>query len=137
MPFVITSLVPEGLLATPPESAILGHGPLPGLLGQEEFLRFPLQTYRLQRVVFVDEPYAFPFGHIDLRTGKVIGDMIYPAFYGQSLADALFEQNDGRITKDPFNMVSQNSNPNATTYAVFEKGPNGETLFRFEGEHVR
>ncbi len=137
VPFVITSLVPESLLATPPESAILGHGPLPGLLGQEEFLPFPLLTYKLQRVVFVDEPYAVPFGHVDLRTGRVIGDMIYPGFFGQNIADAVFAQNPGRIEKQPFHLVAQNSDPNSPNYALFEKGPNGETLFRFRGNHVR
>jgi hypothetical protein len=138
VPFAITSLVPTGLLAKPPESPILGHGPLPGLLGQEEFLRFPLLTYRLERVVFVDEPYNFPQGSIDLRTGRVIGDMAYPSFYGQSLADALFNQNDGRVSKNPFFlMANRQENKQNLLYALFEKGPNGETIFRYAGEHKR
>ncbi|MEX2260645.1 MAG: hypothetical protein WD696_01775 [Bryobacteraceae bacterium] len=137
VPFVITSLVPEALLANPPTSPILGRGPLPGLLGQVEFLRFPNQTYRLEKVVFVDEPYNFNHGMIDLRTGRVIGEMVYPSFYGQSLADALFEQNDGRISKDPFYMVARNLGPDSRTYALFEKGANGQTVFRLSAEHVR
>jgi hypothetical protein len=138
IPFAITSLVPPALLARPPESPILGHGPLPGLLGQEEFLRFPLLTYRLQRVVFVDEPYNFPSGAIDVNTGRVIGDMVYPSFYGQSLADALFNQNDGRISKDPFFMVADRSEQTRDRlYALFEKGPNGQVMFRLSAEHKR
>ena len=140
VPFAITSLVPSGLLAKPPQSPILGYGPLPGLLGQEEFLKFPLQTYRLERVVFVDEPYNFPSGAVDVRTGQVIGDAVYPSFYGQSLADALFNQNDGRISKDPFFLVANLTPAPATAgtlYALFEKGPNGETVFRYSGEHKR
>lgn len=129
VPFAITSLVPEGLLAEPPKSRILGHGPLPGLIGPDEFLIFPLVTYRLERVVFVDEPYNFPQGTINLRTGRVIGKMVYPGFFGQNLADVLFNQNEPRITKDPFFLIAR--------YALFEKGPNGETVFRFDGEHKR
>ncbi len=137
IPFVITSLVPEGLLANAPESPILGHGPVPGLLGQEEILRFPLQTYRLERVVFVDEPYNLPRGVLDLRTGRVIGEMVYPSFYGQSLADVLFEQNDGRIEKKPFDVIAKGPDDPARLFCLFEKGGSGQTLFRFSGEHVR
>lgn len=138
IPFAVTSLVPTGLLAKPPESDILGHGPAPGLLGQVEFLRFPLLTYKLERVVFVDEPYNFPSGAVDVRTGRVIGDMVYPSFYGQSLADALFTQNDGRVSKDPFFLVANRSAVDSDRlYALFEKGPNGEVIFRYSGEHKR
>jgi len=129
VPFAVTSLVPEGLLAEPPESRILGHGPLPGLIGPDEFLVFPLVSYRLQRIVLVDEPFNFPQGAIDLRTGRVIGKMVYPAFFGQSLADVLFDQNEPRIAKDPFFLIAH--------YAVFEKGSGGETVFRYSGEHKR
>ena len=127
--FAVTSLVPEGLLADPPESAILGHGPAPGLLGQPEILKFPLQTYNLQRVVFVDEPYNFPQGAIDLETGRVIGKMVYPSFYGQSLADVLYYQNAPRIDKVPFDLIAN--------YALFEKASDGSTVFRYAGEHKR
>lgn len=129
IPFQVTSLVPEGLLAVPPESDILGRGPLPGLIGQEEFLRFPLVTYRLQRVVFVDEPYNFPQGAVHLKTGRVIGKMVYPAFYGQNLADVLFRQNEPRIDRVPFFLIADR--------AGFEKLPDGNTVFRYSGEHQR
>ena len=129
IPFALTTLVPEGLLAVPPESPILGHGPLPGLIGQEEFLRFPKVTYHLQRVVFVDEPYNFPTGAINLKTGRVIGKMVYPSFYGQNLADVLFRQNEPRIDKVPFFLIADRAN--------FEKAPDGSTVFRYQGEHVR
>lgn len=129
VPFVVTSLVPEALLAVPPESSILGHGPLPGLIGQEEFLRFPNVTYRLKKVVFVDEPYNFPQGAIHLKTGRVIGKMVYPSFYGQDLAEVLFRQNEPRIDRVPFFIVADR--------ALFEKGSDGATVFRYSGEHVR
>lgn len=137
IPFAITSLVPEGLLAAPPISPILGRGPAPGLIGQEEFLRFPKLTYKLERVAFVDEPYNFPHGHVNVRTGRCMGEMHYPSFYGQSLADVLFEQNDGRIDKRPFDLVARDEGPGGRTYCLFENGPNGELIFRYSGEHVR
>jgi hypothetical protein len=96
-------------------------------------------TYKLERVVFVGEPFNFPQGSVNLRTGRVIGEMEYPAYYGQSLADALFVQNDGRISTDPFFLVASRPhlNERERTYALFEKGPNGELVFRFSGEHTR
>jgi hypothetical protein len=137
VPFTITSLVPEGLLANPPESPILGRGPSPGLLGQVEFLRFPRLTYKLERVVFVDEPYNINHGVLDLRTGRVIGEFVYPSFYGQSLADVLFEQNDGRIDKRPFYLIAKSTEFPTEQFALFERGANGQTIFRYSGEHVR
>ncbi|MBK9170625.1 MAG: hypothetical protein IPM24_24620 [Bryobacterales bacterium] len=136
VPFVIRSAVPKALLAEPPPS-VLGDGFLPGLVGQVEFLRFPQQTYKLERVVFADEPFNFPHGMIDLRTGRILGEMVYPSYYGQSLAEVLFLQNDGRISTDPFFLVAQRSLDPRTTYARFEKGPNGQTVFRYSGRHVR
>lgn len=137
--FVITSTVPTGLFATPPVNSITGRGVQPGLLGQNEILKFPLQTYLLQNVVLADEPYNFPHGAINLNTGRVIGEMVYPSFYGQTLANALFAQNAGRISTDPFFLVAANRSGDSagSTYALFEKGPNGETLFRYAGEHRR
>jgi hypothetical protein len=136
--FAISSLVPAGLLAVPP-SSILGAGFAPGLVGQREILKFPLQSYSLERVVFVDEPFNFPQGATNLKTGRVIGEMIYPSYYGQSLADALFAQNHGRISADPFFLVASQSpgGENPATYALFEKGANGQLTFRYSGEHKR
>jgi hypothetical protein len=139
IPFVVTSLVPSALFATAPESAIAGHGVNPGLLGQPEFLKFPLQTYALERVAFVDEPYNLPQGEINVTTGRVVGDMEYPSFYGQSLADALFNENSKRLTKDPFFLIAARPEPGEAenNYARFERGPGGETVFRYSGEHRR
>jgi hypothetical protein len=135
IPFHITSLVPEGLLAAPPISPILGRAP--GLIGQNEFLRFPNVTYRLERVAFVDEPYNISHGHVNVRTGRCMGEMNYPSFYGQSLADVLFLQNDGRIDTRAFDLVARDQGPNSPTYCLFENGPNNELIFRYSGEHVR
>jgi hypothetical protein len=138
VPFVIQSLVPEGLLAKPPASPF-GPGFVPGLLGNEEFLRFPLQTYRLREVALVDEPFDIIHGAVDLNTGRVIGEWPYPSFFVTDLAVALFEQNDGRISPNAFAMKALNPLPGQprTNFALFEKGVNGQLLFRFSGEHKR
>jgi hypothetical protein len=138
VPFAITSIPPAGLLAVPPPS-ILGAGFSPGLIGHDEFLRFPLLTYRLDKVAFVDEVFNFPQGAVNLKTGRVIGEMVYPSYYSQSLAEVLFAQNDGRISFDPFFLVASRPILGAqpTMYALFEKGPNGELVFRYSAEHKR
>jgi len=136
--FVIQSLVPEGLLANPPEGPF-GPGFVPSLLGQEEFLRFPLLTYRLKAVALVDEPFDLIHGAVNLKTGRVIGEMPYPSFFAQDLATALFEQNDGRISPDAFPVKVLKKLPSEpqNTYGLFEKGVNGQLVFRFSGEHKR
>jgi len=138
VPFVIRSLVPEGLLAQPPESPF-GPGFVPSLLGQDEFLRFPRLTYRLRKVALVDEPFDIIHGAVNLNTGRVIGEMPYPSFFFQDLAEALFEQNDGRISPDAFPLKALKPDPGQpeTTYALFEKGVNGQLVFRYSGRHKR
>src|SRR5205823_1961586 len=139
VPFVLTGLVPEALFATPPVNPIAGRGVQPGLIGKREFLRFPLQTYFQTRVAFVDEPYNFPQGEVNLKTGRVIGEMEYPSYYAQALADSLFAANEPRISKDPFFVVAERpvADGPETMYALFEKGVNGETVFRYSGQHRR
>lgn len=135
IPFAIRAAVPEGLLAQPPPNPLLGTGFLPGLLGQDEYLKFPLATYHLQRVALVDEPFNIQHGAVNLKTGRVIGEMEYPAYFATNVALVLFEQNAPRIPKDPFFMTALRPAPGAPveTYALFEKGPGGETIFRFSG----
>lgn len=137
VPFIIRSLPAAGLIQDPPVNAIFGRGFGPGLLGHEEFLRFPLATYKLERVVFVDEPFAINHGQIDLRTGRVLGEYFYPSFFGQSLAEVLFAQNDGRISTLPFDVVAKENGLKNPGYALFERGANGQTVFRLSAEHIR
>jgi hypothetical protein len=139
VPFVINALPPEGLLAKPPESDLFGAGFTPGLLGPDEFLHFPLQTYRLKQVALFDEPFNIIHGAVHLKTGRVIGEMEYPSFFAQNLAAVLFRQNQGRISTDPFYLLALQPNPGQPeqTYALFERGVNGQIVFRFSGEHKR
>jgi len=141
VPFTVTGVPPAGLLAAPPVSSILGPYFKPSLIGQNEYLTFPLATYYLQRVAEVDEPFNFTSGAINLKTGRVIGEMVYPMYVAQSVTEVLFKQNDGRISPDPFYMLAFDPSPGSTapptTYALFEKGVNGQTVFRYSGEQKR
>jgi hypothetical protein len=137
VPFIVRSLAPVGLLSDPPINPLLGPGFGPGLIGNNEILRFPLQTYRLDRVLFADEAFNIPHGMVDLRTGRVLGEFAWPSFYGQSLAEVLFVQNDGRISTQPFDVLARQGGNRNPGFALFERGANGQTLFRLSAEHVR
>lgn len=124
VPIAVSSLPPAGLLAEPPESPLSFPGLSLGMLGHDEFLRFPNATYFLEEVAFADEPFDISLGAVNLKTGKVIGDLLYRGFIAQDLLFVLLEQNDGRIAADSFSF----SGP-----ASFEAGRNKETVFRFNG----
>ncbi|MCU1329400.1 MAG: hypothetical protein JWN34_4770 [Bryobacterales bacterium] len=137
--FTQALLLPGGLFATPPVSTITGPGFQPGFVGQNEFLPFPNVTYYLQRVAMVDEPYGLLHGAIDVRTGEVIGEMEYPMFLNTAVAEVLFRQNAGRVSLDPFFVIAGKPIEDHAPefYALFQKGVNGETMFRFNGQHRR
>jgi len=139
LPFVISTLRPAGLFADPPVSPLLGPGFQPGLLGANETLTFPNYTYDQFKVSFADEVFNFPQGSIDLSTGRVIGEFEYPMFIDQALIEAIFTENSGRISTDPFYVLASRPLPGQpeTLYALFEQGQNGETTFRFSGLHQR
>ncbi|MEZ5400181.1 MAG: hypothetical protein R2729_10975 [Bryobacteraceae bacterium] len=137
VPFVVRGVPPAALLADPPISSLLGRGFGPGLIGSDEILRFPNVTYRLEKVLFADEAFNFPQGEIDLRTGRVLGEMAWPSFFGQVLAEELFKLNEDHISRLPFDVIAKSAGSGAPTYALFEKAPGGGVTFRFSGEHVR
>lgn len=125
VPFWVSSILPTGLMADPPESPLSVPGLSLGLLGHNEFLHFPLQTYTLRDVAFADDPFDLALGSINLKTGRVLGPMLYRGFIAQDLLFALLEQNDGNIAPSSFDFRGP---------ASFEKGTNGETIFRFNGD---
>ena len=124
VPFAVSSMPPAALLAEPPASPLSFPGLAIGLLGHDEYLRFPLQTYSMVEVAEADEPFDLQLGSIDLRTGRVIGDLVYRGFIAQNIIFQVLAQNDGRIAPDPWNFRGPSS---------FEKGVNGQNIFRFQG----
>jgi hypothetical protein len=123
IPFAISSVPPSALLAEPPASPISFDGLSLGLLGHNEFLPFPRQTYFLQDVAFADDPFDLQIGAVDLKTGQVIGGLLYRGFIAQNLLIVLLQQNEGRIAPSSFNFRGP---------ARFDKGANGQLVFRFQ-----
>ncbi len=139
LPFVIQAMVPEGLFAEPPADPLLGPNFRGFLLGPDNQLHFPLQTYNQHKIVFANEIYNFAQGLIDLNSGQIIGQFEFPLYIGQELIDALFGDNNGRVSTDPFFAIGMPlpQNPTDPLFAFFEKEPNGQTMFRANLFHHR
>ncbi len=127
------------MFADPPVSPLLGPGFQPGLLGTNQILTFPDYRYFQYKVSWADEPFNMAEGAVDLSTGRMIGEFEYPIFIDQTIIEALFSENNGKISTDPFYLIAHRPLPgqNESTYALFENGQNGQTTFRFSGTHER
>lgn len=139
VPFKLSAMVPEGLFAEPPQSPLLGAGFRGFLMGANQQLRFPSLTYNQHKLLFVDEPFNFAHGVIDLKSGRVIGEFEYPMYIDQSIIEALIPDNNGRVSTDPFFLISMRApqNPDDIGYTFFEKTANGQTMFRANLFHHR
>ena len=132
-PVVIWALVPEGLLASPPPPSLPpGYPPPPSfpgfginMPGVDGIVTFPNFTYLATQRVLTNDPYDFAVGVINLRTGKLIGDLVYRGLPLQNLFLVIQALNAGRIPTDTFRYQGP---------ASFENGPNGELIFRYSGD---
>lgn len=133
VPIAVTTLNPGGFLGhalkdNPLSEQLPGSEAnmplLPGPHGHSEFLRFPQQTYFLNNVFSIDDPFDLSVGMVDLKTGKVINDILQRGLISQNLFFALIRV-EPRTPKSSFYFRGP---------ACFEKGPQGETVFRFDGE---
>jgi hypothetical protein len=97
---------------------------LPGPHGHSEFLRFPQQTYFLNNVFSIDDPFDLSVGMVNLKTGKVINKILQRGLISQNLFFALIRV-EPRTPKSSFYFRGP---------ACFENGARGETVFRFDGE---
>ena len=126
IPVAFHAMPPSGMLVPPPPFPIPGLSL--GLLGFDEFLRFPLQTYKVQQTATADDPFDYPVGELNVKTGRIVGGLIWRTFFAQDLLDAILAQNLGRILPQSFVMRGP---------AHFQLGPNGEYLFRYDGIEIR
>jgi hypothetical protein len=97
----------------------LYHGPR----GFNEFLRFPLRTYSLDDLAILDDPFDISMGMVDLRTGRILNNLLHRGFINQDLIFALLRV-EARTPKDSFYFRGP---------ARFEKGVGGRLGFRFQG----
>lgn len=126
-PFAVASLGPGGLLAGLPDSPLTESFPgrlYRGPSGFDELLRFPLSTYFLDGVYILDDPFDLSLGLLDRTTGCSVGEVLHRGFIGQDLIFALLRV-EPRTPRDSFLFRGP---------VRFEKGPAGQTLFRFRGE---
>jgi hypothetical protein len=76
---------------------------------------------------------------IDLESGQVIGEFTYPLYISQQIIDSIFSDNNGRVSADPFFAMALKApqDPTDPNFAMFEKEPNGQTMFRANLFHHR
>lgn len=139
VPFQLSVMPPEGVFADPPNSVLLGSGFRGVLMGANQQLHFPNFLYSQHKVYFADEVFNRASGMIDLASGQVVGEFVYPMYIDQSIIEQLIPDNNGRVTLDPFFMVGMRSPqaPEDPNYMFFEKGQNGQTTLRMNLFHHR
>jgi hypothetical protein len=127
VPVAVFSVNPGGVMEEMEQTPItqvfpgrLYHGPI----GFDEFLRFPLRTYSLDDLAIIDDPFDISVGAVDLRTGRFINELLHRGFINQDLIFALLRV-EPRTPGSSFLFRGP---------AVLEKGPGGESIFRFQGE---
>ncbi len=126
VPVAISTIVPGGMMAPPPDSpmakAFPGR-PTPGLLGHDEVLHFPKAAYSMHGVCSVDDPFEFSIGSIDLETGRLLGPLLYRGFIVQDVLLAM--------------MALEPRTPKSSFYfggpAAFSRDASGQTVFGFSG----
>ena len=84
--------------------------------------RFPLRTYSLDDLAILDDPFDIAMGMVDLRTGRLINELLHRAFINQDLIFALVRV-EPRTPKDSFYFRGP---------ARLQKGPGGRLVFRHQ-----
>lgn len=126
VPVAIWALPPGGIMAPLPASPITQSFPSRlsgGPQGFNENLRFPMRTYPLDDLSIIGDPFDISVGAMDLRTGRLLNQLLHRAFISQDLIFAL-------LRVEP-------CTPQSSFFfrgpAVFVRGPQNETVFRFQG----
>lgn len=126
-PVVISSLPPGGYLGPAGDSPLAAQFPgrLPaGPMGHDEFLRFPLRSYFLDAVRFIDDPFDVALGAVDSASGRLINSVLHRGFIGQDLFYALVRI-EPRTPRSSFFFRGP---------ARFERTGAGGFAYRFEGK---
>jgi hypothetical protein len=139
VPIQIAALPPEGLFAEPPLNPLTGPGFRGFLMGTNQQLHFPKLTYDQHKLYIVDEPFNRASGMIDLNSGQIVGEFVYPMYIDQSIIETLIPDNKGRVSADPFFLLAKRppQNLDDPNYAFFEKNVNGQTMLRLSLIHDR
>jgi hypothetical protein len=127
VPIVISSILPGGLLTTLPQSpfAQAFRKRIPdSLVGHDEFLRFRNAVYAMDKISFLDDPLDIALGAVDIKTGKVLGHLLRRGMITTSWLLAMVRL-EPRTPRSTFTFRGP---------ACFEKGVNGQTVFRYYGD---
>ncbi|HEX4963477.1 MAG TPA: hypothetical protein VF173_21795 [Thermoanaerobaculia bacterium] len=123
----LSTLGPGGLFANtvpPPLAGIFPGRLYNGPIGHNEFLRFPLRTYFLDGVNFLDDPFDVAVGAVDLRTGDFLNEVLRRGLIGQNLFEALVRI-EPRTPQSSFLFRGP---------ARLQRGARGQTVFRLKAE---
>jgi hypothetical protein len=126
VPVLISTIVPGGMFARPPESPMAAAFPgrlTLGLLGHDEVLHFPQAAYSMHGVCFVDDPFEYSVGAVDLKTGRFLTPLLYRGFIVQDVLLALMRL-EPRTPKSSFYFRGP---------AAFAQDASGQTVLGFNG----
>ncbi|MCX6543974.1 MAG: hypothetical protein NTV05_06115 [Acidobacteria bacterium] len=122
----VATLPPGGLLAEVPESPLTANfgSRIPrGAPGHDEALRFGTVNYRMGKVSMIDDPLDFALCIVNLKTGKIVGEMLHRGLISQRIIMKLLEV-EPRTPTETFTWRGPGS---------FEVGNDGQTIFRYNG----
>jgi hypothetical protein len=120
----VLSLNPGGLLVPLPASPISESFPAPlppGPRGFDAVLRFPRRTYVQNDVSLLVDPFDRPLGVVDLKTGRLLNEMLHRGFINLNIIYALLHV-EPRTPQSSFFFRGP---------AWFQKGSNGQLVFRY------
>jgi len=125
----VTCFSPGGIMLSPnpPPSLLTESFPgrlFGGLQGHNETLRFPKLSYALTNVYCLDDPFDLSVGAVNLKSGRLLNELLHRGLIGQDLFFALLEV-EPRTPKESFQFRGP---------ALFEADSKGQLVFRFKGQ---
>jgi hypothetical protein len=127
VPVAVLHLNPGGQLASLPDSPISETFPAPlppGPRGFNAMLRFPLRTYFQNDLAVLDDPFDLALGAVDLKTGRLLNEMLHRGFINLNIIYALLRV-EPRTPQSSFFFRGP---------GWFQKGRHGQLVFRYESE---
>lgn len=126
VPIAVWAVPPGGQLAPVAESPITQIFPTRlsgGPQGFNENLRFPLRTYPLDVLAIIGDPFDLSVGLIDLRTGRLLNELLHRGFINQDVIYALLRV-EPRTPQGSFYFKGP---------ALITKDSRNQMVFRFRG----
>jgi hypothetical protein len=127
VPVAVLHLNAGGLLAPLPSSPVSETFPAPlppGPRGFDAVLRFPRRTYVQNDLAVLDDPFDFSLGAVNLKTGRLLNEMLHRGFINLNIIYALLRV-EPRTPKSSFFFRGP---------AWFQKGRHGQLALRYQSE---